>query len=118
MARGTTATSYRLRIEVRGPIRCRIGRLGVFEFPAGTYLYAGSAKRGIEARIARHLRKHKRFRWHIDYLLAAPGVQVTQVSRSVRAECDWNQASRGKVLVAGFGASDGDVPGRGVRVTG
>ena len=46
-----------------------VGRLGRFEFPAGYYVYTGSAKRGLESRIARHLRRRKRMRWHIDYLL-------------------------------------------------
>ena len=101
-----TPVSYQLVLEVRGPVRCAIGRLGEFEFPAGRYLYTGSARRGLEARIARHLRAAKTLRWHVDYLVAAPGVRVTRVLRSTRDECRLNQASRGTVLVPGFGASD------------
>jgi Uri superfamily endonuclease len=98
--------SYQLTVEVRRPVHCVIGRLGGFDFPAGTYVYTGSAKRGLEARISRHLRPEKVLRWHVDYLLGAPGVTVTKVVRSRRDECRLNQASPGSVVIPGFGASD------------
>ncbi|MGE5465801.1 MAG: GIY-YIG nuclease family protein [Ignavibacteria bacterium] len=100
------ATSYQLRIVVGRALRLQVGRLGRFDFPAGTYVYTGSAKRNLEARIARHLRREKTLRWHIDYLLAAPGVSVVEVQRSRRHECRWNRATRGEILAPGFGASD------------
>ena len=84
----------------------QVGRLGWFEFPAGVYVYTGSAKRGLEARIARHQRADKKLRWHIDYLLAAPGVRILKVVRSWRDECRLNQGSPGEIAVPGFGASD------------
>ena len=102
----TEAISYQLVIEARAPVRCVVGRLGAIEFPAGVYVYTGSAKRNLGARIARHRRSDKRLRWHIDYLLAAPGVNITKVVRSQRDECELNQATRGQVLFPGFGASD------------
>ena len=98
--------TYQLQIEVARPVSCAIGRLGTFDFPAGRYVYTGSAKRALEARIARHLRHHKTLRWHIDYLLAAPGVRVTGVVRSRRAECAENRTVRGSIPAPGFGASD------------
>jgi len=49
------ARTYQLLIEVAGPLRVRIGRLGTFEFPAGVYIYTGSALRNFEARVQRHL---------------------------------------------------------------
>ncbi len=101
-----THTAYQLLIEVSRPLRCRIGRLGSFDFPAGWYVYTGSAKRGLDARIARHLCSTKKAHWHIDYLLAAPGVRVMTVIRSRRGECDLNRASAGCIVVPGFGASD------------
>jgi len=88
------------------PIRCAVGRLGVFEFPAGHYTYTGSAARGLQARIARHLRAEKTLRWHIDYLLAASGVRVESVLRSTRQECTLNAATAGLRLIPGFGACD------------
>ncbi len=99
-------TSYQLFIHLAQPLRVRIGQLGEFDFPAGDYVYTGSARRNFEARIARHLRRDKRLRWHIDYLLAAPGVTVSEVRRSAVAECVLNQATVGDVIVPGFGASD------------
>ena len=98
--------TYQLRIHVARPLRIAIGRLGEFDFPAGRYVYTGSAKRNFEARVARHLRREKALRWHIDYLLIAPGVTVTEIIRSQAGECDLNQATPGDIPVPGFGASD------------
>jgi Uri superfamily endonuclease len=98
--------SYQLRIHLAKPLRLAIGRLGEFDFPAGRYVYTGSARRNFEARIARHLRREKTPRWHIDYLLAAPGVKITEVVRTDREECALNQATAGDIPVPGFGASD------------
>ncbi len=100
------ARSYQLHIELRRPCRVRIGRLDTFVFPAGRYVYTGSARRNLEARIRRHLSKHKRLRWHIDYLLAAPGACVVGVRLSGAEECRLNRRALGRVLVPGFGASD------------
>lgn len=100
------AVSYQLTIEVARPLRCAIGRLGEFDFPAGRWLYTGSARRALDARIARHLRAEKTLRWHIDYLLAQPGVTISRVVRSAVDECRLNQAAAGVVVVPGFGASD------------
>ena len=100
------ATAYQLTIEVAKPVQVQVGRLGTFVFPAGRYIYTGSAKRSFEARIARHLRKEKSLRWHIDYLLAASGVRVVAVKRSRQDECALNQKVRGTMVVPAFGASD------------
>lgn len=99
-------STYQLRIELARPVRLRIGRLGVFDFPAGRYVYTGSARRNIEARIARHLRKEKALRWHIDWLLASPAARVVSVRRACEPECALNRRARGRVPVPGFGASD------------
>jgi Uri superfamily endonuclease len=98
--------TYQLLLELAAPARLRIGRLGVFDFPAGRYVYTGSAVRNFEARIRRHLSKSKRRRWHIDYLLMSRAARVTRVRSSRRAECALNRATRGRVLVARFGAGD------------
>jgi hypothetical protein len=55
--------TYQLLIEVARPVRAHIGRFGKFAFPAGRYIYTGSAKRNFEARVARHLRREKALRW-------------------------------------------------------
>ena len=98
--------SYQLTIELSKASRITIGKFGTFEFVAGQYVYTGSARRNLEARIARHLRREKTLRWHIDYLLASRYAAVTQVIRSSEPECTLNQAVDGTIAVAGFGASD------------
>ena len=74
------------------PLHCVIGRLGEFHFPAGRYVYTGSARRNLDARVARHIRHDKALHWHIDYLLTSPGVRVVGVVRSRRTECALNHA--------------------------
>jgi Uri superfamily endonuclease len=99
-------TTYQLTILIPRPTRRAIGRLGRFDFPAGRYVYTGSARRAFEARIARHLSAEKTLRWHVDFLLAAPGARVVKVTRSRLPECELNQRVSGEILVPGFGASD------------
>ena len=97
--------TYRL-IRLRSGIHLTIGRFGNHYFPAGDYAYTGSARRNIEARIARHLRQEKKLRWHIDYLLSAPEAEIIKVEKFMEPECRINQNQSGTVLLAGFGASD------------
>ena len=73
---------------------------------AGTYVYTGSARRGLEARLARHLRSSKRLHWHVDHLLAVPGVRIVAVRRSRLAECRLQALTPGRPVLPGFGASD------------
>jgi Uri superfamily endonuclease len=103
---GFVARTYQLLIEVAAPVRIRVGRLGDFDFPAGFYVYTGSALRNFEARVNRHLAPTKKMHWHVDYLLAAPGVRIRQVNRFGEAECVVNQQSGGEIAVNGFGSSD------------
>jgi Uri superfamily endonuclease len=98
--------SYQLDITVIKPTRLAIGQFGIYDFPAGHYIYTGSAKCNMEARIARHLRKDKKLKWHIDYLLASPFALVNKATQFAQAECELNQNTVGIVLIAGFGASD------------
>jgi len=93
-------------IDVEFPIRLRVGRLGEFIFPAGRYVYTGSARRSMEARLRRHFASAKRLHWHIDYLLAAPGVRPLEAKLSSRSECAVNRALHGEIIAPGFGASD------------
>lgn len=103
---GAAPVTYQLVIRVARTVEVRIGALGPIRFPAGRYLYTGSARRAIDARVARHLRGAKRPHWHIDYLLAAPGVRVVSVRLLACAECEANRAAPGEILVARFGAGD------------
>ena len=49
-----------------------IGKLGTFKFPAGEYIYLGSAHGpgGLRARLGRNLRGSGAVHWHIDGLRA------------------------------------------------
>ncbi len=99
-------TTYQLYINLTAPIRLTVGRLGTFDFPAGTYIYTGSAKRNIDSRIERHLRDDKTLRWHIDYLLAHKQATIAKIERHAEPECVVNQLVKGRVIVKHFGASD------------
>ena len=104
--------SYALIIRRESGTPLTIGRLGSFAFPAGLYLYAGSALNGLESRVRRHLRRDndKKRHWHIDYLTAiAPVCQVWWAADEMRRECEWAGIVRergGKIVAPGFGASD------------
>ena len=102
----TEDQTYQLLIEIAAEVHVRIGKLGEFSFPPGRYIYTGSAKKNLEARIRRHLSTFKRMHWHIDYLLAAEGVRVVRVLRFTEEECRKNQSVPGEVLIPGFGSSD------------
>ena len=98
--------TYQLLINLGIPRSIQAGRLGCFEFPAGYYLYTGSARRNLVARVRRHLSENKTSRWHIDYLLEVKDARVVELHFSDQLECRVNQQSDGVVLAPGFGASD------------
>lgn len=102
---------YQLVIHLPRMTRITIGKLGRFDFPSGYYVYTGSAKRGLSARIRRHLSRVKKKFWHIDYLLAkAEVVEITVFKRRKLEECELARRVAGregaKVVAPGFGASD------------
>jgi len=99
---------YQLRIRLRQPKNVRVGALGICHFPAGWYVYSGSAKNGLIQRIGRHLRNKKRNHWHIDYLLeVADDVEAFILPNSDVSECELHRCLQdGKTLVVGFGSSD------------
>ncbi|MGE4527232.1 MAG: DUF123 domain-containing protein [Rhodospirillaceae bacterium] len=78
--------------------------------PPGRYLYCGSAKGpgGLKARLARHMRKGKAVRWHVD--------RITEAGRVLGVwafpggdECALAQRLAGMgfpVPIPGFGSSD------------
>jgi Uri superfamily endonuclease len=70
---------YVLIIQINKPVRIKVGALGEIAFEPSLYAYVGSAQNNLESRVKRHLRKEKRLFWHIDYLLADPAANVTEV---------------------------------------
>ena len=97
-------------IEVKKPLRRRIGSLGMVKFDKGYYCYVGSALNNLEKRILRHLRKRKKLRWHIDYLLSCRDVVVKRIlykENKKREECEIAKKIR-KISkpIPNFGCSD------------
>ena len=111
-----TKGTYALLLRLDDPELIQVGRLGKFAFPAGWYVYVGSARGpgGLAARLARHRRRRadgKRLRWHVDYLRErARLVEVWNAVSEQRLECAWARvlaaAPGGEVPVPRFGASD------------
>ena len=92
-----------------------VGRLGCFAFPRGYYVYVGSAlgPGGLASRLRRHLRKAKRLRWHVDYLLERAEVARALIHCAAqRLECQWARellkAAPKGVIAPRFGSSDCD----------
>lgn len=100
------AQSYQLLIWLDKPEQLRIGALGEYAFCRGLYLYTGSARRGMRARLLRHLRREKRQRWHIDYLLGSTAARIIDLHLSTLPECTLHQSFAGPLPIQGFGASD------------
>jgi len=63
--------TYLLLIRLDEAVLLEVGRLGRVAFPAGWYVYIGSALGGIGARLRRHARPAKRLHWHVDVVRAA-----------------------------------------------
>lgn len=100
------ACTYQLHIRLTRDLNLSVGRLGRFKFVAGRYIYTGSAKRAMAARLRRHLAVDKTLHWHIDYLLAAEHANIIGIDLSEASECIVNQSVSGDIPAPGFGASD------------
>jgi Uri superfamily endonuclease len=105
--------TYAVHLRLLNDQLLQIGRLGIFSFPAGEYVYSGSAfgPGGLRARLGRHLRGRGKPHWHIDYLRGAARVLGAWYSLSAHSlECQWSQALAelpGAFIPAPrFGASD------------
>ncbi len=92
----------------------QVGALGSFYFPAGWYLYTGSARRNLHSRVERHWHLKKAVRWHIDYLSTAlysePVGAVVLPAEAGLSECELNRRIgrliAGQTTAPGFGSSD------------
>ncbi len=111
---GVVRGSYCLCIKVEAGSRIRIGALGEIDFPAGRYVYVGSALNSLIPRLSRHMRtargEGRVAHWHIDYLLREPGVEIEAIYATdwaVRMECEIAEriAEHGEPIPH-FGCSD------------
>ncbi len=106
-----TRGSYQLILYLPKATTLQVGRLGTSLFPAGRYVYTGSALNGVETRLARHQRQNKKLHWHIDYLLRhARIMSITVFPTPQKIECALNRKmlrrSGTQVIAQGFGSSD------------
>ena len=110
MAQADDAGVYVAVFLLDRPRRIAVGGLGSWPFAAGVYLYVGSAQRGLSARLARHGRRRKPLRWHVDYLsrparmlgaIVAPGPKAAECRLAAAL------ARRYPRPVPQFGSSDG-----------
>lgn len=106
MKNGHAPISYQLIIELEKQAVITVGKLGTFSFPAGTYIYSGSARKNMEARVARHMARSKKMRWHIDYLLSHPGTKLVRTELFAESECVLNKRIGGAIVALRFGATD------------
>ena len=86
--------TYLLLLRLEDDREIAIGRLRSLLFPRGYYLYIGSARGpgGLRARLARHCRRGKHPRWHIDYLRGhANLIEIWTVESDEPLECLWAQ---------------------------
>ena len=100
--------SYVLLVRIPEEHKITIGELETIRFPAGEYAYVGSALNGLKSRLNRHLRREKKLRWHIDYLLQRASItDIILCETKERIECTIAQALKGQfVAIPSFGASD------------
>ena len=80
--------SYILIIYLHNPQTITFGRLGQISFRSSPYAYVGSAMKGFNARLPRHLKKANKPHWHIDYLLQKASIARILVGESsTKNEC-------------------------------
>ena len=102
--------TYVLVITLGSDLTTEVGALGTLSFPAGTYLYAGSALGGLDQRVSRHIRHEKTVKWHIDRLtVAADSVIAYESYPDYVPECELASMAGDCGMVPsvdGFGCSD------------
>jgi sugar fermentation stimulation protein A len=102
--------SYLIMLEIPRPCDVETGALGTLRYEAGWYVYAGSARKNLSARIKRHLRRtRKKQHWHIDYLSPqAARIKAYPVCSYRNLECSLAAALKklGGTAVSRFGSSD------------
>ena len=112
---------YHLVLHLNKDRNISIGALGRFWFPVGYYTYTGRAMRGLPARVARHTRRDKPLRWHIDYfrrqarfigVWGIPSTDPDAEERQARALLSLAREAAGPSALPapGFGASDSRCP--------
>jgi Uri superfamily endonuclease len=108
--------TYILVITLAETQKIKPGKLPEAIYRKGTYLYVGRAKKGLKARIKRHLRNSKNLHWHVDYLLLKAEIADIWIRPNFFGECSTASAIQ-RFLPSpaasprGFGSSDCRCPG-------
>ncbi|QQM02197.1 hypothetical protein I8G32_00722 [Rhodopseudomonas palustris] len=100
--------AYVVAIAIAGPLTVRLGGALSARLRPGRYLYCGSAygPGGLQARLARHFRKDKSIRWHVDQLTTAGEVKGAWAI-ALGNECALvDRLGFLPVPIEGFGATD------------
>ncbi|MDR2553547.1 MAG: DNA/RNA nuclease SfsA [Treponema sp.] len=102
--------NYLIVIKLTTEAEAEVGSLGWIRFKAGWYVYTGSARKNLQSRVNRHLRKiRKQKHWHLDYLTPlADTIKALPIFSYRNLECDLARelSVLGGKPVQGFGASD------------
>lgn len=113
--------TYALHLHLAQSTFLSVMKLGEYYFPAGEYIYSGSAfgPGGLKARLGRHLSGDGKHHWHIDSLRVHAQVcsyhfveqAVSEIQHEkVPLECLWSQAlanaNQALIPAPEFGASD------------
>ena len=104
---------YMLSVHINKDQTTTVGSLGKVLFKKGYYVYVGSALNNLDKRIARHKKKLKTIKWHIDYLTTiADNIKAYPIRTSKSLECPL----AGEILkisenyIDNFGSSDCNCP--------
>lgn len=103
-------TLYHIKAYLPNDTEITVGKLGTFLFVRGLYVYVGSAKRNIRARVERHIRMEKTMRWHFDYVRPYMDIVDVQTYSGAESECGLfarlMEEAQGEIPVRRFGSSD------------
>ena len=113
----SAAGTYLLILHCDKTSLVTVGRLGEIHFPAGWYVYVGSAfgPGGLRGRLMHHLRPLNTCHWHVDYLRRHAVLREVWIDGAGRRlEHQWASALSGRIPAARpiprFGCSDCTCP--------
>lgn len=102
--------TYVLVITLGSELITEVGALGNHLFPAGDYLYVGSAMGGLDQRVSRHIRRDKTVKWHVDHItVSADSIIAYESYPDPVPECTLASIALSCGMIPfgkGFGSSD------------
>lgn len=101
--------TYILILQLKRDLSINIGCFGLINFKKGYYIYTGSARRNVNLRVERHLKKEKKLHWHIDYLTNNKSFEIKLVYLIENyEECEISKIfyQNNFIFIERFGSSD------------